>query len=209
MKQLAFFVDVSACSGCKTCQMACKDKHDLPVGQLWRRVYEVAGGGWQANGAAWVPSVVAYHLSVGCNHCEQPICVEVCPSGAARKRQDGIVTIDSERCLGCRYCRWACPYGAPQYDERRGVMAKCHLCHDEIDAGRQPACVSACPMRALEIGDLAEIRSQHGATADTYPLPPVGLTNPALVVKPHPGAGTIDRRSLSIINREEVGHEGR
>jgi anaerobic dimethyl sulfoxide reductase subunit B (iron-sulfur subunit) len=209
MKQLAFFVDVSACSGCKTCQMACKDKHDLPVGQLWRRVYEVGGGGWQAAGPAWVPNVVAYHLSVGCNHCEQPICVDVCPSGAMQKRPDGIVIIESERCLGCRYCRWACPYGAPQYDERRGVMAKCHLCYDEIDAGRQPVCVSACPMRALEIGELDEIRSRYGAVADTFPLPPVEHTRPALVIKPHPDTGKTDRLSLSIINREEVGRAGR
>jgi anaerobic dimethyl sulfoxide reductase subunit B (iron-sulfur subunit) len=209
VKQLAFFVDAAACSGCKTCQMACKDKHALPVGQLWRRVYEVAGGGWEARGAAWMSSVIAYHLSVGCNHCERPICVEVCPSGATRKREDGIVLIDGDRCLGCGYCRWACPYGAPQYDERRGVMGKCHLCYDEIDAGRPPICVSACPMRALEVGELADLRSLHGAVADTYPLPEQGHTSPALVIKPHPGATMTDQAALSIINREEVGREGR
>ena len=151
MKQLAFFVDVSACSGGKACQMACKDKHDLPVGQLWRRVYEVAGGGWRVSGAAWVSNVVAYHVSMGCNHCERPVCVEVCPSGALRKRDDGIVLVDAERCIGCKYCGWVCPYGAPQYDDARGVMAKCHLCHDEIDVGRRPVCVTSCPMRVLVV----------------------------------------------------------
>ena len=88
-------------------------------------------------------------------------------------------------------------------------MAKCDLCYDEIDAGRQPACVSACPMRALEIGELDEIRSRHGAAADTFPLPPAEHTSPALVIKPHPDAGRVDRLSLSIINREEVGRAGR
>jgi anaerobic dimethyl sulfoxide reductase subunit B (iron-sulfur subunit) len=88
-------------------------------------------------------------------------------------------------------------------------MAKCHLCYDEIDAGRQPVCVTACPMRALEVGDLADLRSLHGAAADAYPLPPPSHTEPALVIKPHPGAATTDRPSFSIINREEVGREGR
>jgi anaerobic dimethyl sulfoxide reductase subunit B (iron-sulfur subunit) len=209
MKQLGFFVDSAACSGCKACQMACKDRHDLPVGQLWRRVYEVAGGGWKREGSAWTSTVVAYHLSIGCNHCVQPICVEVCPSGAAHRRSDGIVLIEEHRCLGCGYCRWACPYGAPIFDEDRGVMAKCHFCHDEIDAGRPPVCVSACPMRALEFGELDELRRRHGTVADTYPLPAEHHTEPALVVKPHPGSTTTDAGELTIINREEVGRAGR
>jgi anaerobic dimethyl sulfoxide reductase subunit B (iron-sulfur subunit) len=68
-KQYAFYFDSSACSGCKACQVACKDKHNLEVGRLWRRVYEVSGGGWQRQGQAWTTSAFAYNLSLACNHC--------------------------------------------------------------------------------------------------------------------------------------------
>src|SRR5512142_461843 len=111
MAQYAFYFDSSACSGCKACQAACKDKHGLPVGVLWRRVYEVTGGGWRREGAAWISTVFAYNLSLGCTHCERPMGVEVGPAGAYSKRPDGIVLLDAHRCLGCKYCTWACPYG--------------------------------------------------------------------------------------------------
>jgi anaerobic dimethyl sulfoxide reductase subunit B (iron-sulfur subunit) len=185
--RLAFYFDASACSGCKACQIACKDKQSSPLGVRWRRVYEVAGGGWHQRGAAWVHDVFAYHLSVACNHCERPICVEVCPTRAITQRDDGVVLLDAERCMGCRYCEWACPYGAPQYDVDSGRMSKCDFCVDELDAGRPPACVAACPMRALDFGDMAELASRYG-TAAVYPLPDHELTRPAFYVTPPGGA---------------------
>ena len=81
-KQYAFYINSSACSGCKTCQVACKDKHDLDVGILWRRVYEVSGGDWIQDGDAWTPNVFAYYVSISCNQCEEPICVSSCPTKA-------------------------------------------------------------------------------------------------------------------------------
>ena len=81
IKQYAFYFDASACSGCKACQVACKDRHGLEVGLLWRRVYEVTGGDWTRSGEAWVSSVFAYNVSLACNHCLEPICAEVCPTG--------------------------------------------------------------------------------------------------------------------------------
>ncbi|MBI2407831.1 MAG: 4Fe-4S ferredoxin, partial [Gemmatimonadetes bacterium] len=104
MTPIGFAFDASACSGCKACQAACKDKNQLPVGVLWRRVYEVTGGGWTRAGETWTSDVFAYHLSIACNHCERPICVEVCPTGAMHRRYDGIVAIDREKCVGCQYC---------------------------------------------------------------------------------------------------------
>ncbi|RPI20928.1 MAG: 4Fe-4S ferredoxin, partial [Chloroflexota bacterium] len=80
--QFAFYFDSRACSGCKTCQVACKDRHNLPTGVLWRRVYEVSGGSWTQMGSAWLPGVFAYHLSLSCNHCENPACLQGCPSRA-------------------------------------------------------------------------------------------------------------------------------
>lgn len=72
--QYAFYFDSSSCSGYKACQIACKDKHGLRVGILWRRVYEVTGGGWEQRGAAWIHDVFAYNVSLACNHCQRPIC---------------------------------------------------------------------------------------------------------------------------------------
>jgi anaerobic dimethyl sulfoxide reductase subunit B (iron-sulfur subunit) len=183
--QLAFYLDLSACSGCKACQVACKDKHDLEVGRLWRRVATVEGGEWIQQGAAWTTTVFAYSLSLSCMHCEQPACVDACPTRAMHRREDGTVAIADDRCIGCRYCEWVCPYGAPRYDARAGRMTKCDFCQDERQAGRPPACVAACPMRALDFGELRDLEARHGSTRDIYPLPDPAMTRPSLVVTPH------------------------
>lgn len=198
----AFRFDQAACSGCKACQAACKDRHDLPVGVLWRRVYEVAGGSWRRDGEAWRTDAFAFNLSLSCNHCAEPVCAEVCPTGAIARRGDGIVHIDRERCIGCRYCGWACPYGAPQYDERAGTMTKCDLCADDLAAGRPPACVAACPLRALDLVALDEAAPTPGAA--TFPLPDPALTRPGLVVLPHRDAARAGLRGAAVANREEV-----
>jgi anaerobic dimethyl sulfoxide reductase subunit B (iron-sulfur subunit) len=198
-----FRFDSVNCSGCKACQMACKDRNDTPAGVLWRRVYEVAGGSWRKEGQAWVPEVTAYNLSIACNHCENPVCLDGCPAKAISKRADGIILIDSDKCLGCRYCEWACPYGAPQFDAARGVMTKCDLCAELIDAGESPACVRACPMRALEFGEIERLRAE-GGTADVHPLPDSSITKPSLVIRPHRQAGQAGAVPARVDNREEV-----
>ena len=202
--QLAFHFDSSACSGCKACQMACKDRHGLRTGLLWRRVYEVTGGSWLRRGGAWLSSVYAYSMSLACNHCEKPICVEICPTGALYKRDDGIVLIDSGKCIGCKYCSWACPYGALQYDAEAGQMTKCTFCVEDLDAGLPPACVAACPLRALDFGDRSELEARYGSCEPIYPLPDFELTEPALTVQPHRDAVQADDASARIGNEEEV-----
>lgn len=204
MKRLGFGVDTSSCTGCKACQTACKDRNALPVGVLWRRVYEISGGGWRREGEAWRHDVWAYSLSVSCNHCEQPICLEVCPSSAYTKRDSGIVAHDPERCLGCGNCAWACPYGAPQLDVARGVMTKCNLCEEELAAGRPPACVAACPLRVLEVGDRDELAARLGPP-DVVPLPDPDLTTPSLRLRAHRDAGRAGATAGKVRNREEVG----
>lgn len=202
--QYAFYFDSSACSGCKACQMACKDRHGLRVGLLWRRVYEVTGGNWRRRGKAWFSSVYAYYVSLACNHCEEPICAEICPTRAIVKRSDGIVLIDSDRCIGCKACSWACPYGAPQYDAETGRMTKCTFCADDLDAGLPPACVAACPLRALDFGHRSELERKYGPLEVIYPLPETHLTAPALVVTAHQDAGRAAAESARIGNWEEV-----
>lgn len=201
MTRLTFFFDSSACSGCKTCQMACKDKNDLPVGQVWRRVYEVTGGGWKKEGSAWRQDIFAYNLSLSCNHCEDPICAKNCPTRAIQKREDGIVQIDQSACIGCKYCSWVCPYGAPQFNAEKGVMGKCDLCAEYVDQGKNPSCVDACPMRALDFGDYTDLVSKYGEPDHIYPLPAPSITGPSVVIRAHENATGADP---GVANIEEV-----
>ena len=200
-RRLGFTADLSGCTGCKACQLACKDKHRLGPGLLWRRVVEVAGGGWEESGDTWQDTSLTYFVSVACMHCDRPICVEVCPTQAMAKDEDGIVAIDPERCMGCRYCEWACPYGAPQLDADAGVMTKCDLCRDHLAEKRLPACVAACPMRVLAVEDFEE-GGTHGA--DTYPLPPSELTEPQTAIEPHRDARRAGDGAGHIGNEEDL-----
>lgn len=202
-KQLGFYVDLSACSGCKACQIACKDKNDLDDGRMWRRVVEVEGGEWFQQGEAWITNVFSYYITTACYHCEDAPCMNVCPAKAIDKREDGIVLIDEDKCIGCRYCEWACPYGAPQVNNS-GVITKCDMCYDYVDAGQSPACVSVCPMRALHFGDMDELRARYGTLNNVYPLPDPDLAKPAVVFKPHKDAILTDSGSATIANKEEI-----
>jgi DMSO reductase iron-sulfur subunit len=191
----AFTFDASACTGCKACQEACKDKNQLPVGVLWRRVIEVSGGKWwMTQNDAWINNVFSYNLSMTCNHCVHPKCAGVCPTEAYVTRPDGIVYIDPAKCMGCGYCAWACPYTAPRYNPEQGQMTKCDFCFDNIDAGLPPVCVAACPTRVL---DYVTIDNGQWTTDDKkalwevpgtehpFPLPDISRTEPHLAVKPH------------------------
>ncbi len=143
MSGTGFLVDLHRCVGCAACVLACRIENQRPAGESWRRVLPLnlrrpEGG-------------PTYFLSVACHHCEDPACLRGCPSRAYEKRPDGSVVHHEERCLGCRYCEMTCPFGAPRYDEARGVESKCHLCYHRLDKGLEPACVAACPTEALRL----------------------------------------------------------
>ncbi len=184
-EQLAFYFDQRHCIGCDACQIACKDKHDLPVGQVYRRVREVVGGGFVEQDGAVRHDVYAFWLSVSCNHCLKPACVERCPTGALHKRaHDGVVLLEQAKCVGCRRCLAGCPYGAIQFDLATRKAGKCDFCHDLLAQKKPPACVAACPMRALDYGPLNQLRAA-GGVSETEGLPKAELTEPALVITPH------------------------
>jgi anaerobic dimethyl sulfoxide reductase subunit B len=200
-KQLGFHVNLANCTGCKACEIACKDRKDLPVGVRWRRVYDYGGGEWIQDGDQLVPSgVFNYFVSTACMHCANPICVEVCPASALTKRDDGIVVINADNCIGCRYCSWACPYGAPQFNEERGVMTKCDFCVELQAKGEKPACVDACPYRALDYGEISELKAKYGDFNDPAPMPDPSLTNPSIVYTAHKDTRTSGVGGGQVLN---------
>ncbi len=203
-KQYGFHIDVSRCTGCKTCEMACRDAYHLGETSSFRRVCEYSGGSWIAEGAAWWHDVFAYHLSIGCNHCDDPVCQQVCPSGAMRKQADGFVVLDSDRCIGCGSCSFACPYKAPSLSCDRHVMRKCDGCRARVVAGLEPICVEACPMRALGFGDIEDLRTEFGFERDVAPLPSSFYTDPNIVITPHRHARPSGSTSGTLSNAKEI-----
>jgi Fe-S-cluster-containing dehydrogenase component/DMSO reductase anchor subunit len=171
---------------------------------LWRGVYEINGGEWKQSGKAWTSTVFAYNLSIACNHCVHPKCAGVCPVDAFEVRQDGIVLINTKKCIGCGYCAWACPYDAPQMDPFAGYMTKCNLCYDNLDADCPPACVAACPLRCLELVDTNNLGIEERGLAlwkipggeHPFPLPKRSRTEPHLVIKPHPAAMQVGQGTI-------------
>ncbi len=205
MKQYGFYFDSDRCTGCKTCELACKDYKDLGTDVNFRRIYEYTGGTWnQQSDGCWYQDVFAYYMSISCNHCANPACTAVCPTGAMHKNEDGFVIVNEETCIGCRYCHMACPYDAPQYDAQKGHMTKCDGCYSRVKAGQKPICVDACPLRALDFAPIDELRAKYGEHASIAPLPPAEITHPNLVVKPNKNSRPSGDTSGFLGNPREV-----
>jgi anaerobic dimethyl sulfoxide reductase subunit B (iron-sulfur subunit) len=210
MSQRAFYFNADDCIGCKTCVAACKDQNNLPggVGLMFRRVYEYGGGEWEKDSDGYYDNeasgVFNYFVSVSCNHCEDPICVKVCPVGANEKLPNGVVYKDSSKCIACMNCINQCPYNSPLLLPHTGKSGKCNFCTDP-DRGHlmgEPACVTACLMRCLKHGELSVLQAQYGTTnADIPPLPSSGETGPAIVIKP----STANQGAGEVLNPLEVG----
>lgn len=204
MEQYGFYIDSSKCTGCKTCQLSCKDNKNLDVGVNYRRIYEYAGGNWIKNGDTFRQDVYSYYLSISCNHCDEPACTKVCPSGAIHKRDDGFVVINEDVCIGCKYCEMACPYGAPQFNKEKGHMTKCDGCYERVSQKLEPICVGSCPLRALEFGPITQLREKYGNNADVAPLPSSLKTKPNIVIKLNRNARPSDDTTGHLANPKEV-----
>ncbi|MGE5674461.1 MAG: 4Fe-4S dicluster domain-containing protein [Mycobacterium leprae] len=198
MTQWGFFLNLGRCTGCHTCEITCKEQNDLGAGPRWRRVRTVEGGTY--------PNPFAYFIAMSCNHCADPACVRACPAAAYTKRADGLVIHDPEQCMGCRYCTFACPYGAPQYDEVAGRVGKCSGCYQLVDQGKEPACVASCPMRALEFGPLEELKTAHPEAVDQLPvLPDRSLTQPSVLLAPRKATAASPRRIIDGVRVRPLG----
>ena len=205
MAQYGFAFIGNRCTGCKTCQLACKDYHDLSDVNF-RRVYEYGGGTCRMNDEGrFEASTFVYYVSSACNHCTDPACVQVCPTGAMHKDEEtGLVNVDAGRCLGCGSCALSCPYGNPAVDKEAGRSVKCTGCIDRVKEGKKPICAEACPLRALEFDEIGVLRAKYGDTAAIAPLPDPGLTHPNVVIVKPAGAIAPGAAGGSILNGEEV-----
>ena len=172
-RQAGFLFNQQNCIGCRACEAACKQEFNLPVGIRRRRVISSEEGAY--------PNVTRRHVSMCCNHCAEPACVKSCPAGALFKRpQDGIVLYDDEKCIGCRRCGAACPYGAPQYHPETGKVNKCVLCYHRLDQGLKPACAMTCMGLALEHATVAELDRTPGLTRQVKGFADPALTQPSV-----------------------------
>lgn len=171
-RKFTMVIDLSRCKNARKCVDACQEGHQLPKDQEWMRVYLLQDN--EETSPYWFPRP--------CFHCDNPLCVSVCPVGATFKRSDGIVLVDNERCIGCKFCMTGCPFSARQfhwkkpttYNEeqayspetnipgKEGTVGKCVFCADKLRNGELPRCVSACPMGVIYFGDVIEDTVTNG-----------------------------------------------
>jgi molybdopterin-containing oxidoreductase family iron-sulfur binding subunit len=179
MPRYGMVIDLKRCYGCFTCSMACKVKNHTPPGVFWARVLKGENGTY--------PNTIRQALPVLCMQCEEPSCMEVCPTGATQKLDNGVVIVEKDKCMGCKHCILACPYGARYTTEKWesyfpdglplspyeqfarkaweeksgvGVATKCDFCRDRLTDGKEPACVTVCPAKARTFGDLDDKNSE-------------------------------------------------
>ena len=164
MAHYAIVVDLDRCIGCHGCEIACKNENNIALGEYWNKVVERGPFGEY-------PDLEMYFLPTMCQQCQDAPCVNVCPTGASYRDADGMVLVDKEKCIGCKYCMMACPYGVRSWNAAESVVEKCTLCEQKIAQGELPQCVAQCGSRARFFGDL-----EQGVDGFEAPAPPQALS---------------------------------
>ena len=152
MAHYAIVVDLDRCIGCHGCEIACKNENNIALGEYWNKVVERGPFGEY-------PDLEMYFLPTMCQQCQDAPCVNVCPTGASYRDADGMVLVDKEKCIGCKYCMMACPYGVRSWSPSEHVVEKCTLCGQLTSVGEEPKCVAACCASARFYGDLDDPNS--------------------------------------------------
>jgi len=151
--QYAMVIDTRRCTGCHGCTVACKSENDIPLGYSKSWVEYIEKGEFPNVGRSFLPRL--------CNQCSEPSCVDVCPTGATFKREeDGIVVVDADKCIGCKYCIQACPYDARYVNPETGTVDKCDFCLHRVSQGLVPSCVNTCEGHARIFGDINDPESE-------------------------------------------------
>jgi Fe-S-cluster-containing dehydrogenase component len=191
-------IEIDKCIGCNRCVEACKAENNVPPEpyyfRTWVERYSIMKGGetvvecistGQKRSGEEVPDdqdvMRSFFVPKLCNHCAHPPCVQVCPVGATFATKDGVVLVDSERCIGCRYCIQACPYGARFFNPRTRTADKCTFCYHRVVKGLLPACVEVCPTQARIFGDL---RSRASRLTRFERMNNTAVLKPALNTEP-------------------------
>ncbi len=169
-EQYRFHFDMGKCVGCKCCEVACAEQNNNPATVNWRKVGEVEGGEF--------PHTARLYVSMACNHCLEPSCLQGCPTDTYFKDPvTGAVRMNEDSCIGCGYCTWNCPYEAPQFNPERNIVTKCDFCHHRLVDGDAPACVNACPSGALEFEKFkVEDWSQDPSAGNAPAVPEASIT---------------------------------
>lgn len=147
MTRLTLIADLDRCTGCQSCVVACKEEQQTPAGVSLIRMVQVGPEGD-------FPDLNMYYVPLTCQQCGRPACAASCPEEAIGRGENGIVSIDWEKCDCCGECVGSCPYGAVVLDPAQCTARKCELCDESLRVGRLPACVAACPAKALRVADL-------------------------------------------------------
>lgn len=145
--QWGMVIDLRRCVGCYACTVACQIENGLDLEERWNKVFKVGPEGH-------FPYLTYHNFTVACMHCQEAPCVEGCPTGASKREENGIVVVDENRCIGCKFCVLVCPYGARRFDHKRGIVRKCTLCISRLENGELPRCVETCQLKARYVGDL-------------------------------------------------------
>ncbi|MFL7867517.1 MAG: 4Fe-4S dicluster domain-containing protein [Anaerolineales bacterium] len=157
VKQVGILVDVTRCTGCNQCVEACAEANQLGASNFM--VQQSPDGLSARRWSSIVESPEGGFVRKFCRHCLEPACVSACPVGAMYRTSEGVVLYDSQKCMGCRYCMMACPFGIPRYewDSPAPIVQKCTLCYSRLEQGQLPACVETCPEQVLTFGERSEL----------------------------------------------------